>query len=155
MVKRGYTNVWAFVGGIQEWRRFNYPMFIDEKWQKIQPRKITPKDLARLLKEKDVYILDVRPLDFDLNRSFIKGSYLCSLVYLAERYKEIPKDREIVVTDWAMKQSPIAAKYLQVKGYPVYGVLKGGIERWEAEKLPVVQWEPTQEHLPLRPAETN
>lgn len=141
--------MWAFVGGIQEWRRFNYPMVIDKEWQKIKARKIRPGELARLLKKSDFYILDVRPLDFELNRSFIQGSHLCPLVYLAERYKEIPKDREIIITDWAMKQSPIAAKYLEVKGYPVYGVLKGGIERWEAEQLPVVQWEPTQELPPL------
>jgi len=101
------------------------------------------------MKEKDFYILDVRPLDFKLNSSFIKGSFLCPLVYLADRYKEIPKDRQIVVTDWAMKQSPTAAKYLAIKGYPISGVLKGGIERWESEKLPVEQREATKKLLPL------
>jgi rhodanese-related sulfurtransferase len=141
----GYASVWAFVGGIPEWRKFNYPMNIDKTWQEISIRKIVPNELGRIMKEKDFYILDVRPLDFDLNRSFIKGSFLCPLVYLSERYTEIPKDREIVVTDWAMKQSPVAAKFLQVKGYPVYGVLKGGIERWKAEKLPVEQWETTND----------
>ena len=128
---------------------FNYPMIINKAWQKIKIKKIRPKELARLLKEKDFYILDVRPLDFKLNSAFIKGSFLCPLVYLADRYKEIPKDRQIVVTDWAMKQSPVVAKYLHAKGYPIFGVLKGGIERWESEKLPVEQREPTKELLPL------
>lgn len=125
-------------------------MIVNKEWQKIKIKKIRPKELAHLMKEKDFYILDVRPLDFKLNSSFIKGSILCPLVYLADRYKEIPKDRQIVVTDWAMKQSPIAAKYLYVKGYPIDAVLKGGIERWESEKLPVVRREPTKELLPLR-----
>jgi len=124
-------------------------MFINKAWQKIKIKKIRPKEFARLLKEKDFYILDVRPLDFKLNSSFIKGSFLCPLVFLADRYKEIPKGRQIMVTDWAMKQSPIAAKYLSIKGYPISGVLKGGIERWESEKFPVEQREATKKLLPL------
>jgi rhodanese-related sulfurtransferase len=130
------------VGGIPEWQNFNYPMTIDEEWQKIRVKKIVPKKLACLLEEKDFYILDVRPLDFKKNTSFIKGTRLCPLVYLSERYMEIPKDREIIITDWAMKQSPTAAKFLIRKGYDIKGVLKGGIERWESEKLPVEHKEP-------------
>jgi len=126
-------------------------MTINKEWQKIKIKKIRPKEFARLMKKEDFYILDVRPLNFKLNSSFIKGSFLCPLVYLADRCKEIPKDRQIVVTDWAMKQSSIVAKYLHAKGYPVYGVLKGGLERWESEKLPVEQREPTKELLPLSP----
>jgi len=141
--------VYTFVGGIPEWRKFNYPMTINKEWQKIKIKKIRPKEFARLMKKEDFYILDVRPLNFKLNSSFIEGSFLCPLVFLADRYKEIPKGRQIVVTDWAMKQSPIAAKYLSIKGYPISGVLKGGIERWESEKLPVEQREPTKELLPL------
>jgi len=124
-------------------------MVINKEWQKIKIKKIRPKEFDRLLKEKDFYILDVRPLDFKLNSSFIKGSFLCPLVFLADRYKEIPKGQQIVVTDWAMKQSPIAAKYLSIKGYPISGVLKGGIERWESEKFPVEQREATKKLLPL------
>jgi rhodanese-related sulfurtransferase len=124
-------------------------MFINKEWQKIKIKKIRPKEFARLLKEKGFYVLDVRPLDFKLNSSFIKGSFLCPLVFLADRYKEIPKGRQILVTDWAMKQSPVAAKYLSIKGYPIFGVLKGGIERWESEKFPVEQREATEKLLPL------
>lgn len=124
-------------------------MIINKEWQRIKIKKIRPKKLAGLMREEDFYILDVRPSDFKLNSSFIKGSFLCPLVYLAVRYKDIPKDRKIVLTDWAMKQSPIAAKFLHIKGYPVDAVLKGGIERWESEKLPVEQREPTKGLLPL------
>ena len=126
-------------------------MVINKEWQEKMVRKIRPKKLADLLKEGDFYILDVRPLNFKKNTSFIKGSFLCPLVFLADRYKEIPKDRQIVITDWAMKQSPVAAKFLSVKGYSIYGVLKGGIERWESQNLAVEQREPTKELLPLSP----
>ncbi|MBL7204177.1 MAG: rhodanese-like domain-containing protein [Desulfobacteraceae bacterium] len=122
---------------------FNYPMTIDKDWQKIRVKKITPKKLKGLLQKENFYILDVRPLNFKKNVCFIRGAFLCPLLFLADRYKEIPTDRPIVITDWAMKQSPVAAKFLTLKGYPVFGVLKGGIERWEIEKLPVEKREPT------------
>ena len=41
-----------------------------------------------------------------------------------------------------MKQSPAAAKFLTRKGYKVAGVLRGGMERWQAERLPVEQRTP-------------
>ena len=120
-------------------------MTINREWQQRKVNKIAPHDLKALLGKEDLYILDVRPQEFKRDASFIKGSLLCPLVYLADRYTEIPRDRRIVITDWAMKQSPVAAKFLTVKGYPVYGVLKGGIERWRSENLPVEEREATAE----------
>lgn len=124
-------------------------MTINKEWQEIRVEKIAPAKFKNLLEEEHLYILDVRPLNFKKNTAFIKGAFLCPLVYLAERYKEIPKDRLIVITDWAMKQSPIAAKFMTTKGYTVKGVLKGGLERWEAENLPVEQRVPTSKLGPL------
>ena len=116
---------------------FNYPMVINPTWQKIKVKKIPPKDLRKRMDSEDFFILDVRPLNSVEDAPFIKGSVRCPLVYLAERYHEIPKGQAIVITDWAMKQSPVAAKFLIAKGYHVTGVLKGGVERWESDKLPV------------------
>ena len=117
-------------------------MTFNEKWQKIRIKRLSPDDLASLLKKENLYILDVRPMNFKRNSSFVGGSHLCPLVYLKDKYHEIPKDRPIVITDWAMKQSPVAAKFLTIKGYPIVGVLKGGLERWETEHLPIKKREP-------------
>jgi len=119
-------------------------MTVNKEWRKIKVNKITPQKFKRLSKQKDFYLLDVRPLDFRTNSSFIKGSVHCPLVYLADRYTEIPQNRQIVIADYAMKQSPVAAKFLTIKGYPVVGVLKGGLERWNSEGLPTEQRVPTQ-----------
>jgi rhodanese-related sulfurtransferase len=113
-------------------------MAINEEWQAMEVAKIAPEELQALLKSQNPKILDVRPLDYDRDKNFIAGSEHCPLVHLSARYLTIEKDRPLVITDWAMKQSPMAAKFLISKGYTVAGVLKGGIERWEAEKLPVV-----------------
>lgn len=126
-------------------------MFINHNWQKIKVKKIPPKDLAKIMNKESFYILDVRPLNFNKNTSFIKGSVLCPLVFLEARYPEIPEGRQIIITDWAMKQSPVAAKFLIAKGYPVLGVLKGGIERWEKEKFPVETRKPLAKRMSLSP----
>ncbi|MCP4024600.1 MAG: rhodanese-like domain-containing protein, partial [Desulfobacteraceae bacterium] len=137
MAERGYTSVYAFIGGIPEWRRFNYSMTINKEWQKIRVKKLSPGKLLNLMKKEDIYILDTRPMNFKRDNTFIKGSTLCPLVYLIDRYPELPEKRKIVITDWAMKQSPTAAKFLMEKGYTIAGVLKGGLERWKADGFPV------------------
>lgn len=142
-MKRGYEKVFAFVGGIPEWRKFNYPMTIDQVWQVIRVNRISPAELNERMKREELFILDVRPLNFTKNTSFIQGATLLPLLFLADRYTEIPRDRPIVITDWAMKQSPVASKFLTVKGYPVLGVLRGGLERWEEERFPVEKRQPT------------
>ena len=92
--------------------------------------------MSKALSDSTIYVLDVRPLDFALDNSFIRGSVHCALVHLAERWSEVPRDRKVIITDWAMKQSPSAAKYLIEKGFNVIGILKGGMERWNSEGLP-------------------
>ena len=124
-------------------------MIINPTWQKIKVKKIPPKDFAKLVNSENFFILDVRPLSFKKNAAFIKGSVLCPLVYLADRYHEISKGQPIIIADWAMKQSPVAAKFLIAKGYTVVGVLKGGIERWERDKLPVEARKPLATLMPL------
>lgn len=130
-------------------------MAINEEWQKINVKKLSPKQMINLLEHDDIYILDVRPLNFERDKTFIKGSALCPLVYLIDRYVELPTDRQIIITDWAMKQSPTAAKFLVDKGYSVVGVLKGGLERWKEEGWPVEEKEVMQELPSLNAQEKN
>lgn len=140
---KGYTKVYAFVGGIPEWHAFNYPMTINKEWQAIKVNKLGPEEFNELLNKPDIYILDVRPFDFTRDTSFITNSHHCPLVFLAHKYKEIPIDMGIIITDWAMKQSVTAAKFLTKNNYKVIGVLKGGMERWKLEKFPVEHREPS------------
>ena len=142
--KRGYTKVFAFTGGIPEWRKFNYPMTIDQTWQKIKVIKLSPASFKSMVDDKRVYLLDVRPLNFKRDTSFIHGAHHCPLVFLEERYQAmVPMDQDLLLTDWAMRQSPVAAKFLISKGYRVKGVLKGGLERWKSESYPFEDREPT------------
>lgn len=140
--KQGYSRVYTFIGGIPEWRRFNYPMTVDPEYQRIPVTRLEPRRVQELLRDPAYFLLDVRPKDFQRDASFIAGARHCPLVHLGERYPALPADRTLIISDWAMKQSPAAAKFLTRKGYKVAGVLRGGMERWQAERLPVEQRTP-------------
>lgn len=112
-------------------------MQIDATWSKIKVNKLTPQDFAALTADNKYFILDIRPLEFSRNNSFIYGAVHCPLVYLEKYYKNIPQECEIILSDWAMISATNAAKFLTSKGYRVKGVLKGGIERWISEERPV------------------
>ena len=140
--QRGYHRVYTFIGGIPEWRRFNYPMTVDPEYQRIPVTRLEPRRVQELLCDPGYFLLDVRPEDFQRDAGFIAGARHCPLVHLGERFPALPANRKIIISDWAMKQSPAAAKFLTRKGYTVAGVLLGGMERWQAELLPVEQRTP-------------
>jgi rhodanese-related sulfurtransferase len=112
-------------------------MIINKEYRKVEVEKISPKELDKILSSKKVFLLDVRPNDTTRDPAFIVGARLIPLVELANRYNEIPSDTPVIITDWAMRQSVFAAKFLKLLGYDVVGILKGGIERWRSEKFHV------------------
>ncbi len=138
----GYKNVYRFTGGIPEWRSFNYPVTTSKKYSGLKVARLSPDKVAELIKSSDISILDVRPHNFSRNNHFLENSLHIPLLNLEEKVRKLPKGKPILITDWAMKQSPIAAKFLITGGYNVVGVLKGGIERWIAEDRPAIRREP-------------
>ncbi len=110
-------------------------MFINKESQAVEVPRLSPEELTTLFAEGDYYVLDVRPLDFERDASFIPDARLCPLVYLESHYQQLPRHMEIIITDWAMRQSPSAAKLLIDNGYQVRGVLRGGMERWRKENF--------------------
>ena len=135
-VKQGYKEVFWFQGGINEWRSFNYPLDIQNCYKDLKPKKISPDQVTEYLLQADTFLLDVRPQDYSKGPDFIKGAYHCPLLDLTERIHELPKDKKILINDWKMQQSPLAAKYLMAHNFDVIGVIRGGMTRWLSEKLP-------------------
>ena len=129
---------------------------LNEQWNTVKVIKLSPKDFNEYRTNEDVFILDVRSLNkqslanrestFIMDNSTLSGNYIADahhipLVYLEDYYHLIPKDRNVLITDWIMKQAPMAAKFLIRKGYPVVGILKGGTARWQSEGFPLIQRE--------------
>jgi rhodanese-related sulfurtransferase len=102
-------------------------------------KKLSPAEVLELRRARPVYILDVRPLWWEQSDAALEGAVFIPLVNLDLEYQAVPRDREIIVTDGAMLQSPSAAKFLVAKGFKVLGVLKGGVLRWEKEGFPVLR----------------
>ena len=136
-VKLGYTRVYWFKGGILEWRQYQYPMEVDKELARIKVSRFSPERFIEQMSEPNVLVLDVRPQWWRSSKEqagVIEGTeMMLPLIKLHLQYERLPKDRPILLVDRLMRQSPLAAKFLTLKGYQVLGVLKGGAKRWVAE----------------------
>jgi rhodanese-related sulfurtransferase len=110
-------------------------MTVNESYDKVRIRKLSPQKVYALMKKNKILVVDVRPNDFS-KKSYIVGSIHCQTLDLAEMSRKLKQDKEILLVDWAMKQSPILAQYMKLNGFSIIGVLKGGVERWISEGLP-------------------
>ena len=69
---------------------------------------------------------------------FVEGSLSIPLNHLAERSKELPKDRPLLVYCAGGYRSSMAASLLHQQGFSQVSEIAGGISAWETAKLPVI-----------------
>jgi rhodanese-related sulfurtransferase/DNA-binding transcriptional ArsR family regulator len=102
---------------------------------KLEP--ISCQDLLRKLKETNVFVLDVRPLE-EYEAGHIAGARSIPLAKLKERLKEVPTTKEIV----AYCRGPYcvfadeAVSFLASKGYHAVR-LREGFPEWKSRRLAV------------------
>lgn len=103
----------------------------------VGTERTAPAQLAEELRSPSPsLVLDVRgPKEWQ--NKHIPGSINIPLNHLAERMKELPRDRKIVVHCAGGYRSSIAASVLQQNKFGNLAELSGGIAAWEAAKLPV------------------
>ena len=80
-------------------------------------------------------VVDVRTAK-EWNSGHIEGSLNVPLNRLAERIKDIPRDRPIVVHCRSGYRSSIAASVMEQHNLPHVFDLVGGIDAWNASQLP-------------------
>ena len=87
--------------------------------------------------EKDFVILDVRSRE-GFRGGHIPGALSIPFEELEERYKELPKDRDMITYCWNVTcfLCTRAALFLTRKGYQAKELI-GGIEEWQRAKFPV------------------
>lgn len=102
---------------------------------------ISPQELCNKLSAEapSVYVLDVRP-DSSWNHvasnpkfnayGYIKGSQHIALDDLGSRLPDLPKDKEIIVTDITGTDAAKAARMLKENGFDKVAVLLEGLDRW-------------------------
>jgi len=81
-------------------------------------------------------VIDVRT-PREREQKFIDGSLSVPLNHLAERAKELPGNRPLLVYCAGGYRSSIAASLLQQQGFDRVSEIAGGIAAWEAAKLAV------------------
>ena len=91
----------------------------------------------RMDKKENLFVLDVRnPNEWQICK--IPGTVLLPLPELAQRFGELPKDREIIVHCKSGMRSAKAIQFLRERGYRNLRNLTGGILAWSEKVDPSV-----------------
>ncbi|MCB9420282.1 MAG: rhodanese-like domain-containing protein [Ardenticatenaceae bacterium] len=99
-------------------------------------RQISPQEAYELLQTAvPPLLVDVRqPAETQTER--VEGAALIPLTEFGRRYRELPRDRQILTICRSSHRSPIAARRLAKAGYDVLDVA-GGLNAWQAAGLPL------------------
>ncbi|MEO8065182.1 MAG: rhodanese-like domain-containing protein [Pseudomonadota bacterium] len=102
---------------------------------------LSPLEVAQLMRERQVLLIDVREPDEYANQR-IAGALLFPLSTLDASF--LPRDGQhrVVFQCGSGKRSALAAAAYLASGAPQAAHLAGGIGAWLAEGLPVIRIEP-------------
>lgn len=137
----GYLHVYAYREGLPAWVAAGNPTMSGEKLPESWVQKVSTEELsAKLLHNDNVVLLDCN-LKADTQKIRVdspKRVYI-PLEELHTRYKELPRNKEIVVICLTGSRSPTAVRFLLSKGYPSVFSVDGGVQKWVAEKRPIIR----------------
>jgi rhodanese-related sulfurtransferase len=104
--------------------------------------RVTPEELSKLLKsDKPPYVVDVRsPGEWDA--AHIDKTHLLPLSDILDHVDSLPKDKEIIIMCASGNRSSTAASLLSQRGVTHLTDLRGGIEGWQDQKMPVISGAP-------------
>jgi rhodanese-related sulfurtransferase len=134
----GYTNSYAFRGGIPAWKSAGYATESTLKLPDIEIPLVSTAQLAEMLKTEDMVLLDIN-CEEDAAKFWIDSPkrLFIPLNDLKEKYATVPKNKKVVVLCLKGHRSPTAARYLVAKGFKDVSVVDGGIQKWVLEGRPV------------------
>lgn len=102
------------------------------------PARVSIPEAVRLINDEDAVVLDVRPAA-DFRKGHIHGAVNIPLAQLAERQRELGKDksRPVIVCCAIGSAAPAAAETLRKLGWERAVVLRGGLAEWRQASLPL------------------
>lgn len=139
-VELGYKNVYAFREGLPRWEKAGYPLASTKKLPDVEVKKISTEELARMLFNKDMILLDIN-LEEDAHKFYIDSAKRkhIPLDELNVNLSQLPKEKKIAVMCLKGKRSVTAVRYLASNGYNDVVLVEGGIQKWIFEGRPVKQ----------------
>ena len=96
-------------------------------------KTVSPKEFSEVIKNPDVYLLDVRHAD-EYSAGHISGAHNIDVMapdFMNLAKKELPKDMTIAVYCGSGKRSGMASDLLSKEGYKIVN-LDGGMAAWNA-----------------------
>jgi rhodanese-related sulfurtransferase len=101
-------------------------------------KKYDPKTAKKAL-SRGALLVDVRDAsEVEAAAYDVKGMFHIPMGELEKRWRELPKQKEIVVACAVGARSMLAAGFLAKQGFESLANLEGGINAWEEAGLPVV-----------------
>jgi rhodanese-related sulfurtransferase len=102
-----------------------------------EAKEVCPTTTRRLLSE-GALLVDVRePSEIKAISFDVPGILTIPLSELEQRWREVPKDREVVLVCQVGERSLKATYYLQYHGYTQVSNMGGGIVKWAKKGFPV------------------
>tara|TARA_B100000678_G_scaffold182089_1_gene152134 strand:+ start:380 stop:781 length:402 start_codon:yes stop_codon:yes gene_type:complete len=99
--------------------------------------KISPQNLVALSNNETAFIVDLRDSE-QFQNGHITGSINIPFLNLSNRTNEIPQDKSVILVCEMGNVSPNAGELLKKEGFKELLILKGGINEWRIQNLPLV-----------------
>jgi len=137
----GYQKVYAYRAGLPAWVAAGYPTDSPDPLPKVEFKKISTDELQRRLQTNANFVLVDTSFEENAETFYIDSPKRIAIPCeeLHERYKEIPRDKQIAVLCLKGSRSPTGARFLLGKGFKDVVSVEGGMEKWMKEKKPVVR----------------
>jgi rhodanese-related sulfurtransferase len=125
--------VQVYSAGIQAWEKAGFPLDQDIPRSEIPP--LSPSQLPEKL--ENAYLLDIR-LEKSYGQGHIKGSRNIPSYQVSKRFQEIPTGKRIIIIGASGNPEWVPTGwFLKSKGYNDVMMLRGGVNAWQKEGLPL------------------
>jgi rhodanese-related sulfurtransferase len=133
----GYPNVLEYNEGMPGWGRARMPI-AGTPLPPVDVPAIAPEDLVAMLNRGGrPFLLDLRDAE-EFKSYHLKEAVNIPLDDLQKRLRDLPRDRDILLTCHGGQQSIVGARVLHHLGIERVKRLDGGIIAWQQKGLPLV-----------------
>ena len=103
-------------------------------------KSVTPAEAVRFINKEDALVLDIRESN-ELSQGSIRGARHLALSVLKQRLEELQEyiEKPVIAYCKAGNRSTQACEILKKNNFSNVMSLKGGLEAWKMDNLPVVK----------------